>query len=225
MHAGASLGGALVLFLVTGGRLVFLVIGLCAGAIGPYLYLSIKEQRRQAAFLEQLPETLQLMAGGLTAGYSLAQSVDAVVREGSDPIASEFKHALVDARLGVPIEDALEAVAARTGSIDFSWVVMAIRIQRDVGGNLSEVLVTVANTLRDRARIRRQVKVLSAEGRLSGWILGALPPLFALYLLLVRPEYIRPLYTHVIGLVMLGAGALFMVVGALWMRKVVRIEV
>ena len=116
------------------------------------------------------------MAGSLSAGLSLAQSVDTVVREGPSRSASEFRRALVEARLGVEIEDALEGVAERMESVDFEWVVMAIRIQREVGGNLSELLNNVAATIREREYLERQVSALSAEGRLSVWILGGLPP-------------------------------------------------
>ena len=130
----------LVLLLVSGGKILWTVVGLAAVLGLPSLYLGVKESRRTAAFLAQLPDTLQLLAGSLSAGYSLPQAVDTVVREGHDPIAGEFNRALVEARLGVPIEDALEGVADRMGSKDFAWVVMAIRIQREVGGNLAELL-------------------------------------------------------------------------------------
>jgi tight adherence protein B len=110
-------------------------------------------------------------------------------------------------------------------SKDFGWVVMAVRIQREVGGNLAEVLTTVAGTLRERERLRRQVKVLSAEGRLSAWILGLLPPVFALYLVLTRPSYLRPLWSTAMGVAFLGVGVVLLVVGALWMRKAVTVEV
>lgn len=225
IHAGVCLGTGIVLLLISGGQPLWALLGLIVGALGPLAYLIVKESRRKAAFVAQLPDTLNLMAGSLAAGYSLPQSVDAVVQEGSEPIVSEFNRALVDARLGVPIEDALESVAQRMGSQDFAWVVMAIRIQREVGGNLSEILRIVSDTIRERARLHRQVRVLSAEGRLSAWILGSLPPLFGAYLLLVRRSYIRPLFTDSFGLVMVGVGGSLMIIGVLWLRKVVRVEV
>jgi tight adherence protein B len=110
-------------------------------------------------------------------------------------------------------------------SRDFAWVVMAIRIQREVGGNLAELLTTVAGTLRERERLRRQVKVLSAEGRLSAWILGLLPPAFALYLVFAQPGYLEPLVTEPLGLAMVGLGLLLLAVGAIWLRKTVKVEV
>jgi tight adherence protein B len=140
-------------------------------------------------------------------------------------MSDELRKALVEARLGAPIEDALDDVADRMGSKDFSWVVMAIRVQRQVGGNLAEVLATTAATLRERERLRRQVQVLSAEGRLSAYILFALPLVFALYLLAVRPSYMKPLFTDPIGLVLLLGMAILLTVGAFWLRRVVKVEV
>ena len=135
------------------------------------------------------------MAGGLQAGLSLPQAVDTVVREGHEPMAGELRRALVEQRLGVDITDALESVGERMDSEDFGWVVMAIRIQREVGGNLAEILHTVSDTLREREYLRRQVKALSAEGRLSGYILVGLPPLIFIYMLFVQPGVRRPCST------------------------------
>ncbi len=225
VHLGIAVGSALLLLLLTGGRIVASLIGLTLGVVLPWTYLKIKESRRQAAFYSQLPDTLQLLAGSLSAGYSLPQAVDTVVREGQDPIASEFNRALVEARLGVPIEEALDNIAERMNSRDFHWVVLAIRVQREVGGNLAEVLTTVAATLRERERLRRQVQVLSAEGRLSAVIIALIPILFALFLVLVRPTYLEPLYTTAIGLLLLGFGLLMLLVGIFWLRRVVQVEV
>ncbi|MGA9747654.1 MAG: type II secretion system F family protein, partial [Nocardioides sp.] len=188
-------------------------------------FLGFKRSRRTKAFKAQLADTLQLMAGSLSAGLSMAQSVDTVVREGSDPMGTEFRRALVEARLGVELEDALEGVGERMESVDFKWVVMAIRIQREVGGNLSELLNTVAETIREREYLERQVLALSAEGRLSVWILGGLPPGFMLYLLLANPTYLEPLYTTVLGYLALGTMAVLLTVGIFWMKKLVKVEV
>ena len=225
LHVGIAVVAGLLLLLISGGGLLATLIGVALGGVLPWVYLSFKDSRRTSAFLERMPDTLQLMAGGLRAGYSLPQSLDAVVREGSEPIASEFNRALVETRLGVPIEDALEGVATRMRSVDFEWVVMAIRIQREVGGNLAEVLTTVSATLRERERLRRQVRVLSAEGRLSAWILGGLPPLFFMYLLLVRQEYVSKLWTDPIGIVLLVFLAVDLSIGVFWLRKVIQVEV
>jgi tight adherence protein B len=220
-----ALGLGLVSLLLSGGRPLIALIGLVLGAIGPWLYLSLKEQRRTASFLAQMPDTLQLLAGSLSAGYSFPQAMDTVVREGQQPMTTEFNRALIESRLGVPIEDALDGIAKRMKSVDFEWVVMAIRIQREVGGNLAEVLTTVAKTLREREQLRRQVKVLSAEGRLSGWIIGGLPPFFALFLVIFRPEYLKPLVTTPLGLMLIAMGVTLQVIGVVIMRQVVKVEV
>jgi tight adherence protein B len=225
IHIGVALALSFLLLLVSGGAILPTVIGLGLGLAAPWLYLSFKESRRTSAFLGQLPDTLQLIAGSLSAGYAIAQAIDTVVREGQQPITGEFNRALIEARLGVPIEDALDGVASRMQSKDFAWVVMAIRIQREVGGNLAELLTTVSGTLRDRERLRRQVKVLSAEGRLSAWILGLLPLVFTIYLLLVRPQYLRPLVTDPLGWLLIIVGVFLLVVGTVWMTKAVKVEV
>ena len=225
VHGGAAVVLPLLGLAVSAGRWPVVLLGLLVGAGGPWIYLRVAESRRRAAFLSALPDTLQLLAGSLAAGYSLPQAMDTVVREGQASIAAEFRRALTETRLGVPVEDALEAIATRTASTDFSWVVMAIRIQREVGGNLAEVLTTVAATLREREQLRRQVHALSTDGRLSGWIIGALPPLFALFLVLVRPEYLQPLITSPLGLTMIAAALLLQVVGVLLMTRLVKVEV
>jgi tight adherence protein B len=225
IHVGLTIGSGLLMLLLFSGRLLPTVLGMLAGFLAPWMYLSIKESRRQKAFMAALPDTLQLLAGSLAAGYSMPQAVDTVVREANPPISTEFNRAMVETRLGVDLEDALQGVADRMGSVDFAWVVMAIRIQREVGGNLAEVLTTVAATLRERERLRRQVQVLSAEGRLSAWILGMLPIVFALYLILAQPDYLLPMVQNVLGWIMLGMGLILLIVGALWLRKVVKVEV
>jgi tight adherence protein B len=225
IHIAIAIGSAIILLLISGGKIIPTVIGLILGLVLPWTYLSVKESRRTTAFLAQLPDTLQLVAGSLSAGYSMPQAIDTVVREGSQPISGEFNRALVEARLGVPIEDAMEGIADRMKSRDFAWVVMAIRIQREVGGNLAELLTTVSNTLRERETLRRQVKVLSAEGRLSAWILGLLPIVFAVYLMIAQPKYLKPLVSEALGWFLITIGVVLLIIGTLWMRKAVKVEV
>ncbi len=200
MHSGIAFVAALLGLLLSSGSIIVAMLMLLVGLVVPWVYLGFKKRRRLSAFGKGLADTLQLMSGSLSAGLSLAQSVDTVVREGTEPIASEFRRALVEARLGVDIEDGLESIAERMQSDDFRWVVMAIRIQREVGGNLAELLLSVAATIREREYLRRQVKALSAEGRLSAVILGGLPPVFLLYLTLVRFDYVKPMFTSLLGL-------------------------
>jgi tight adherence protein B len=225
LHIGIAFVAGLLGLLLSAGNPIFLVIFLVLGLVGPWVYLGFKRRRRLKAFDSGLADTLQLMSGSLSAGLSLAQSLDTIVREGQEPITSEFKRVIVESRLGVGLEDALEGVAARMQSLDFKWVVMAIRIQREVGGNLAELLGTVSATLREREYLRRHVKALSAEGRLSCWILGGLPPAFLLYLTATKPDYVHPMYTTLLGGAMLGVMAVLLVIGIFWMSKVAKVDI
>jgi tight adherence protein B len=208
-----------------GGNLVIGLLFLAAGLVLPWVYLGLRRNRRRKAFNQALPDTLQLISGSLAAGLSLAQSVDTIVREGSEPIASEFRRVLVETRLGVSLEDALEGVGERFESKDFEWVVMAIKIQRQVGGNLAELLDTVAATMREREYVRRQVSALAAEGKLSAWVLGGLPPLFMLYLLLTNRDYVIVMFQEPLGWAMLAIAGTILAVGVFWMSRLVKVEV
>lgn len=223
LHAGIAIGAAFVGFVLGGG--VLSVMLLLLGVIGPWFYLRTRHNRRLAAFNGQLAETLGLMAGGLQAGLSLPQAIDSVVREGNEPMAGELRRSLVEQRLGVDITDALDNVGERMDSEDFQWIVMAIRIQREVGGNLAEILHTVADTLREREYLRRQVRALSAEGRLSGYILTGLPPLVFAYMTFANPEYARVLYTTTVGFIILGVALFMLALGSFAMAKLATVKV
>jgi tight adherence protein B len=223
LHAGIAVGSAFIGFLLAGAGIGILCFFL--GIVLPWLYLKFKHSRRLRSFNGQLAQTLGLMAGGLQAGLSLPQAVDAVVREGHEPMAGELRRALVEQRLGVDISDALENVGDRMESDDFGWVVMAIRIQREVGGNLAEIFHTVADTLREREYLRRQVRALSAEGRLSGYILSAMPPGLFVYMIFANNDYVRVLYTTTLGYILLAAALLLLGIGGLFMSKLAKVEV
>jgi tight adherence protein B len=220
---------AALIFGVLGAALLrnaFLALLIAAfGAAFPTLLLRMSLNKRADHLREQLPDVLSIMAASLRAGHSFLQSLDTVAKEIAQPAAAEFQRVVAEIRLGRPAEDALEALAERVGSADFKWAVLAVNIQREVGGNLAEILDTVADTLRERAMLRRQVKVLTAEGRLSAWVLALLPVAIGLYMAAVNPSYIGLLVTTTIGLVMLGTAIVLMVLGILWMRKIVNIDV
>jgi tight adherence protein B len=224
VHIGVVFAAGLLGLLLGRGSIILGLLFLVIGFFLPPLYLRIKSSRRRKAFDAALPEVLQLISGALSAGLSLAQAVDTVVREGPEPIASEFKRVLVEARIGMPLEDAFEGVAERFESKDFAWSVMAIRIQRQVGGNLAELLTTVAATMRERAYLRRQVRTLSAEGRMSATILCALPPVFALYLFITNREFLAPLVADPRGWMLTVFGALWLVIGVFWMSRLVKVD-
>jgi tight adherence protein B len=225
VHTGFAVALGLAGVVLSGGSIIVAMIFTAVGVLLPWMYLGFRRGRRLKAFNSSLPDTLQLMAGSLQAGLSLAQSVDTIVREGSEPIAGEFKRVLIETRLGVSLEDALEGVTERFDSKDFAWVVMAIKIQRQVGGNLAELLNTVAGTIREREYMRRQVSALAAEGKLSAIVLGGLPPAFLMYLMIVNRDYVMPIFTTPMGWVMLGGAGLLLSVGIFWMSRLVKVEV
>lgn len=223
LHAGIAVGTAAVFFFLLGGPMAFL--GLLLGIVLPWVYLKWRHGRRLNAFNAQLADTLGMMAGGLQAGLSLPQAVDTVVRQGNEPMAGELRRALIEQRLGVDITDSLESVGERMESDDFGWVVMAIKIQREVGGNLAEILHTVADTLREREYLRRQVKALSAEGRLSGLILTLMPPALLFYMSFANNDYVSVLWTTTIGWMILAAAAVMLAIGGWAMSKLAHVEV
>lgn len=220
----ASVGLAALFTLVTTWW-IGIPLGVLGGWLLTALAVRVRTSKRRAAFADQLPDVLQLIASSLRSGFSLAQSIDAVVREDTQPTAGEFSRALAATRIGAELEDALDRVALRMRSADLSWVVMAVRIQRQVGGNLAEVLMNTVATMRDRSQTRRHVRALSAEGRLSAYVLVGLPIFLAGFLFWFRAEYMRLLYTTLVGIVMLACAAVLVVLGSLWMRKLVRVEV
>ncbi len=225
LQAGLVFAFTLLLVVVKANLFVALLVGALLGVVVPRLVLNVRGGRRQRAFEERLPDTLQMTSASLSAGYSLAQALDGVVREGNEPMAGEIGRALAESRLGIPLEAALQNVGDRMHSRDFAWVVMAIRVQREVGGNLAGILTTVSGTMRERASLRRHVQALSAEGMLSAYILLGLPVCLAGYMLAVRRSYIEPLYTTGLGLTMIGAAALLMVVGTVVMKRIVKVEI
>jgi tight adherence protein B len=169
-----------------------------------------------------LPETLQILAGSLRAGHGLAQGIDTVAREAESPTSEEFRRLTVEARLGRDFVEALGALADRVGSEDFRWMVQAVEIQREVGGDLASILDTVADTVRDRTRVRRQVSALSAEGRMSAYVLMVLPFGLGAIMAVTNRGYLSPLYDSGTGLRLLAVGAVLLTVGGLWLRRIVK---
>lgn len=217
--AGAIFAGLLL------QNIIFVLLIAALAALIPHFWMVRSQRKRQNKLLEQLADTLSILASSLRAGYSFLQALDTVSKEIGEPSASEFQRVVAEIRLGRPIDDALAAMAMRINSEDLKWAVIAINIQRQVGGNLAEVLDIVANTVRERAYIRRQVNVLSAEGRLSVAILAALPFGILLYLTIVNPGYVRPLFTTPIGIGLLVLAGTLMALGIWIMTRIVKIDV
>jgi tight adherence protein B len=216
---GAALGAA-ALGLVLSGALLAVVAALCVPLLAKVM-LGLLASRRRKAFADQLDDSLQLLAGSLRAGHSLLQGLDAVSREAEAPTSVEFARLINETRVGQDLGTALEAAAERMRCEDFVWVTQAIAIHREVGGDLAEVLATVSHTIRERNQIRRQVGALSAEGKLSALVLMALPVGVAAFLLVSSPGYLAPFTSGLVGYGMLAVAGVMMLIGALWLRKVV----
>jgi tight adherence protein B len=221
---GAVVLIATILGLALGGLFVALIFGGFAAMIPPAI-VSFLANRRRKTFLAQLPDTLQLLSGTLRAGYSLMQGVEAVSQEVENPMGAELRRVVTESRLGRPLEESLEGVAERMASPDFSWAVMAIRIQREVGGNLSELLLTVADTMTQRERLRRDVAALTAEGRMSAIVLGLLPIGLGAAMFVINPEYTSKLFNDTLGNILLGGAVVMMIIGFVWMKKIIDIEI
>jgi tight adherence protein B len=205
-----------------GGFLLGLLL-LAGVPFGAKLFLKFRASRRQAAFADQLDDSLQLMAGSLRAGHSLLRAVDSVSSEADAPTSEEFSRIVNETRVGRDLNDALDEVAERMGSDDFTWVAQAIAIHREVGGNLAEVLDAVSKTIRERNAIRRQVKALSAEGKLSAIVLMALPFGVAGFISLTNPSYMAKFTESTTGYAMLAAAVVMLLLGAFWLKKTVAI--
>jgi tight adherence protein B len=203
---------------------VALALALVAG-IGPVIVLHRRRGKRLRDFQMQLPGTLNLLSGSMRAGFSFAQGLESVANEATQPTRRELQRVFTESRLGRPIEDALEDSAQRMTSVDLMWAVMAIRIQREVGGNLAELLDTVADTMTQRERLRLEIKALTAEGRFSGWILGLFPIAFAGILYMIQPDYMGVLFQESFGIMAIIACAIMTFVGFIWLRKILQIEV
>jgi tight adherence protein B len=201
------------------------LILLATTAVTPLAILHRRRSKRLRNFQLQLPDTLNLLSGSMRAGFSFAQGLESVANEASEPTRRELQRVFTESRLGRPIEDALEDAATRMSSIDMMWAVMAIRIQREVGGNLAELLDTVADTMTQRERIRLEIKALTAEGRFSGFVLGIFPIAFAGILYVAQPDYIGTLFENTFGIMACIGALVMMFFGFIWLRKILQIEV
>ena len=222
LTVAASLAVGALLMLVAGPA-IGLIVAVVIPVVGWFI-LGFLVGRRKRAFADQLDQTLQMMASSLRAGYSLLQAVQAISSEADSPVKDEFSRVLNETRIGRPLNDSLIEVANRMGSEDFNWVSQAIAINRDVGGNLADVLDGVAHTIRERNQLHRQVASLASEGKLSAIILMALPFGVTAFLTVANPGYLNKLYTTAIGWGIIIASVIMLTVGGLWLRVTVKIK-
>ncbi|MDP1809280.1 MAG: type II secretion system F family protein, partial [Actinomycetota bacterium] len=214
---------SMLAFFLTGNSFAALLLAMIA-VFGPLLAVQYKIEKRKGAFAAQLADTLDLIAGSMRAGFGLQQAIAAAGREAREPTAGELVRVSNQVQMGMSLEEALTKMAERVGDASFKWVVLAITIHRETGGNLAEILNNLAYTLRDRQTLQRQVKALAAEGRLSAIILIVLPFVEGALLFLLNPGYMSALVTTIPGALMLLFGLSLLAVGAIWMRKITIIE-
>lgn len=218
------LGGGLFFALLTGNPAAGLVAAVLGGYL-PHFGLRMAKSRRLTKFNGQIGDALVVMANSLRSGFSFLQAMDMVRKEIPNPIAKEFGAALQEMNWGTPTDEALHNMASRVNSEDLDLVVTAVLIQRQVGGNLAEVLDNIANTIRERVRIKGEIKTLTAQGRISGLVIGLLPIFLTGAIYFINPEYIKLLFTSKTGLMMVSFAMLLQILGLSLIRKVVQIPV
>jgi tight adherence protein B len=203
------------------------LMGIATGLIGyaaPMFYMSLKAKKREKKFVSQLGDTITLMANSLRAGYSLLQTMDLVSRETKDPISVEFKRVVHEIGLGITNEDAMTNLLRRVPSDDLDLLVSAINIQHEVGGNLAQILTIIGHTIRERVRIKGEIKVLTAQVQLSGLVITVMPVFLAGVIFLMNPGYLTPMF-HWPYICMPIASVLMIITGYMIMRKITAIEV
>ncbi|MFF1382461.1 type II secretion system F family protein [Arthrobacter sp. NPDC058288] len=234
--AGVRLSQAEFIVLVIAGAVVGALVGLVIGVpvvsvllviLAPFvgnLVLGFLAGKRRAKFDQQLGDTLQLLAGGLRAGHSILRAIDAAAAESQSPTSEEMRRVITETSLGRDLLASLTDTSERMKNEDFVWIAQAIQINREVGGNLAEVLDQVNETIRERSEIKGHIKALAAEGKFSAYILIAMPIGIVLMLMAVNPGYMDAMFTHPLGWAMIAASVVFMTIGSLWMRKIIDLK-
>ena len=221
LSAGVLLGAVLVGVM---GQWFFGVIGLAVGPVGGFLYLRNRVAARTKAFAAQLPDALSLIASSLSAGHTFLRAIQMMCEESEPPLSEEFARVVSETRLGDSVVEALARLAQRMQLRDLDWVVQAIRIQQSVGGKLADLLHTLADFIRAREEVRREINVLTAEGRISAWVLGSLPLFLLLAVQVIDPGYMKPMY-HGWGPAVLAGTAASVAIGTGIIFRMVKIEV
>ncbi len=210
---------------MSGGSALRVLLALTLGTLAPLVYLRVRTVRKARRFSTQLPDALVLISGSLRAGHSFLQALEVTARETSPPASREFSRVVKELSLGAPFEDALANLSRRAGSKDLELVITAVLIQRQVGGNLSELLDTVAETIRERVRIQGEIRTLTAQGRASGLVISVLPLVLAALMSVLNLGYLMPLAAHPLGRLLLLCAGCGMLIGAYLVNRIARIEV
>lgn len=206
-------------------RYVLIPIGIVGGFFLPRVYLGMRRSQRLKAFNDQLSDALNLMVNSLRAGYSTIQALEVISNEMPAPISEEFGRVVLELQLGVPFDVAMANLLRRMPSEDMELIVTAMTVQREVGGNLAEVLDAISFTIRERVRIKGEIRTLTAQGRYTGYLITALPFVLTTIIYLINPEFMGVLFTDPCGWLMIGIALVLIVVGYLVVSKIVNIEV
>ncbi|HSJ24319.1 MAG TPA: type II secretion system F family protein [Longimicrobiales bacterium] len=221
--AGGAVAAGMMAFLITGGGLIP-VVAAAAGGLAPYMFVRNRRSSRLAKFEEQFPESIDLLGRAIRAGHPISSGLKMVAEEMPDPVSSEFLMMFEEQRFGLSFADSLASFADRMPLVDVRIFVTAVLIQREVGGNLTEILDNLAHIVRQRFQLQRQVKVLTAEGRFSMYVLSALPLAIAGFIFVSNPDYLRPLWETEPGRKMLWGALIAQGIGYMWMRRITNIE-
>ncbi len=218
-----AIGASLIFYLID--RVFLVPVGILVGIFGPRLYIGIRKNARLKKFDEQLGDALNLMVNSLRAGYSTLQAMEVISREMPDPIAVEFGRVVLEIQLGVEFDRAMANLLRRMPSGDMDLVITAMSVQREVGGNLAEVLDAISFTIRERVRIKGEIKALTAQGRITGIVITLLPFLLVGLISFINPSFMAPLFEDACGWIMMGVSVVMIIVGYIIINKITDIEV
>jgi tight adherence protein B len=227
VHVFAMIGGfALGYFVLFGQSLVMGIVTAFVGFFAPRIYLSFLTGRRLRQFESQLPDTISLWVNALRSGYSVPQAMEAIGRDAPEPTATEFKRVVQEMQIGIPMPQALNHLLERIESEDFDLIATAVNIQREVGGNLAEILDVIGHTVRERIKLKGEIGVLTAQGRITGYLISGLPIILALFLYSINRSYMANLFENqACGWPLLGIGLTMIGIGSAAINKIVDIDI
>lgn len=225
LNITSVLGFFLIGYLLFHRNLVLAIVAAVGGFYAPSIYVKFQQRRRLHAFNDQLGDAINLLANSLRSGYSLLQSMETVAKELPPPISVEFARVVREVGLGLSNEQAMNNMLRRIQSDDLDLMITAVNVQHEVGGNLAEILEVIGHTIRERVRIKGEIRVLTAQGMISGYVISFLPIALGLILYLMNPDYISAMFTQLCGWIMVGVATTGIITGFIAIQKIVRIEV
>lgn len=217
-----SLGAAVY---VLTGNFLYMLVGAAFGSMGPWMYVKRRKRQRVEAFEEAFPEAIDLLARSIRAGHAFGTGMKVVAEEAQEPVAGEFRQVFEEQKFGLPLEESLLGLADRIDLVDIRIFVTAIMVQRDVGGNLAEILDKISYTIRERFTIQRQIRVYTAQGRMTGYLLAVLPIIMGVLIYMLNPQYMSILFENPIGRFLIAGALVLQVIGFIVIRRIVDIEV